>query len=251
MLLQIGTVYADEGSANSMDITRQTSSNAEPKEIATTLASSTAGTITGLENGRSYYIMNLGTKKLLATCSAADTNGNTIVGRDRSELTNRQWELTVLGSSTGKLIWADSSTGKGVAISGESAILSAETETLTIQRINANNNYQGFYTIKYGGKYLSFYTDEDTPYYYIQLTTMLNQNSVWSFMERIKTLPIFLALHMPVMIHPQMTKTLRCFLILWDIIHGYGTILLLRMLMIVCRILQTFGFLGVMEIRGL
>ncbi len=181
VLLQASTIYADETKTGAAE-TSLSEALVTDSSATSVAASMSAGIITGLESDRSYYIMNAATKKLLATRLSTDTDGNAISMRDRYEVTNRQWKLTVVGNSTGILTWVYSPTGKAITVSNGSLALStntqAATQKFTIQRINSGN-YCGLYKIMYGGKYVAMPSGSSL---YPTLTTTFNEYAAWSFM---------------------------------------------------------------------
>ena len=179
MLLQTSAVYATEARSDRADVSHSAALSAGSTE-ASVAASTNTGIITGLENGRSYYIMNAATGELLATRSLTDMEGNRVNLRARSEQTEKQWELTVLSNSQGILTWVGSPSNKVVTLSGDKFILSqyagTNTQKLTIIRIHSGA-YRGLYRIKINGQYLAISSTGSYPY----LTSVLDEYSAWSF----------------------------------------------------------------------
>lgn len=138
----------------------------------------------GIEDIRTYYIMNYASGRFLSLEDTSDLAGANVCTRPRSTTTMSQWKTWLLPDGSFNLLSVYSPTQKCLDVTGTNVDIytddGGEDQKFIIERV-ASGMYQGLYLIRYNDQY--YVTQDDN--YNVCITSTPTNKSYWSFMKSI------------------------------------------------------------------
>ena len=140
-------------------------------------------TVTGIQNGTRYYIMNYSNEKLMGLQTASDANNTNVHVGDMNPSTRYQWVAEVQTDGKIQFINVYSPTKKCLNVTnGYNLDIYTDSnqsyQKFTVERVDdSESDYDGLYTIKNGNMYLGKSTTNS-----VWLKSTLSSDCYWSFM---------------------------------------------------------------------